>query len=91
MAANIAVLANLAKSTSKPEQVEMDVKQLTNSTTLHWQKPKSGVPSGYYVLARETDSPVWQKEYGQKSFRSGFRFRKITIFLQYKRSVSQGI
>ncbi|ATN04987.1 M20/M25/M40 family metallo-hydrolase [Chryseobacterium indologenes] len=61
VAANIAVLANLAKSTSKPEQVEMDVKQLTNSTTLHWQKPKSGVPSGYYVLARETDSPVWQK------------------------------
>ncbi|MCE4064193.1 M20/M25/M40 family metallo-hydrolase [Chryseobacterium gleum] len=62
VAANIAVLANLAKSTSKPENVEMDVKQLTNSTTLHWEKPKSGTPAGYYVLARETDSPVWQKK-----------------------------
>lgn len=62
VAANIAVLANLAKSTSKPENVEMDVKQLTNSTTLHWEKPKSGKPAGYYVLARETDSPVWQKK-----------------------------
>ncbi|MDR4954457.1 M20/M25/M40 family metallo-hydrolase [Chryseobacterium sp. ES2] len=62
VAANVAVLASLAKSTSKPEKVEMDVKELTNSTTLHWEKPKSGIPAGYYVLARETDSPVWQKK-----------------------------
>ncbi|PTT20045.1 peptidase M28 [Chryseobacterium sp. HMWF028] len=62
VAANVAVLANLAKSTSKPEKVEMDVKELTNSTTLHWGKPKSDIPAGYYVLARETDSPVWQKK-----------------------------
>lgn len=62
VAANVAVLANLSKSASKPEKVEMEVKQLTNSTTLHWEKPKSGIPSGYYVLARETDSPVWQKK-----------------------------
>lgn len=61
VAANVAVLASLAKSTSKPEKVEMDVKELTNSTTLHWEKPKSGIPAGYYVLARETDSAVWQK------------------------------
>ncbi|RQO40254.1 peptidase M28 [Chryseobacterium sp. KBW03] len=62
VAANVAVLASLAKSTAKPEKVEMDVKELTNSTTLHWEKPKSGTPAGYYVLARETDSPVWQKK-----------------------------
>lgn len=62
VSANVAVLANLAKSTSQPEKVEMDVKELTNSTTLHWEKPKSGMPAGYYVLARETDSPVWQEK-----------------------------
>lgn len=62
VAANVAVLASLAKSTSKPEKVEMEVKELTNSTTLHWEKPKSGTPIGYYVLTRETDSPVWQKK-----------------------------
>ena len=62
VAANIAVLASLAKSTSKPEQVEVDVKELTNSTTLHWKKPKSGKPIGYYLLIRETDSPLWQKK-----------------------------
>lgn len=61
VAANVAVLASLAKSTPKPEHVEMEVKELTNSTTLHWEKPKSGTPAGYYVLMRETDSPVWQK------------------------------
>ncbi|EFK35098.1 Bacterial leucyl aminopeptidase precursor [Chryseobacterium gleum] len=71
VAANIAVLANLAKSTSKPENVEMDVKQLTNSTTLHWEKPKSGTPAGYYLLARETDSPMWQK----KIFTTGLSIR----------------
>ncbi|KXH81067.1 M28 family metallopeptidase [Chryseobacterium kwangjuense] len=61
-AANIAVLASLAKATSKPENVEMKVKELTNFTTLQWQRPKSGIPAGYYVLVRETDSPVWQKK-----------------------------
>ncbi|WP_261512009.1 M28 family metallopeptidase [Chryseobacterium paludis] len=62
VAANIAVLASLAKSTAKPENVEIEVKALTNSTTLHWKKPKSGLPIGYYVLVRETDSPAWQKK-----------------------------
>ncbi|UOU97730.1 M28 family metallopeptidase [Chryseobacterium daecheongense] len=60
-AVNIAVLASLAKSPPKPGKVEIEVKELTNSTTLHWEKPKTGRPVGYYVLVRETDSPVWQK------------------------------
>ena len=30
----------LAKSPSKPENVKMDVKELTNFTTIHWEKPK---------------------------------------------------
>lgn len=62
VAANIAVLASLAKAPSKPERVEMKVKELTNSTSLKWEKPKSGMPAGYFILARETDSPVWQKK-----------------------------
>ncbi|WBV57199.1 M20/M25/M40 family metallo-hydrolase [Chryseobacterium daecheongense] len=62
VAANIAVLASLAKSASKPEQVEIEVKELTNSTVLHWKKPKSGLAAGYYVLVRETDNPLWQKK-----------------------------
>lgn len=59
---NIAVLANLAKSPSKPENVKIEVIKLTNFTDLSWEKPKSGEITGYYVLMRETDASVWQKK-----------------------------
>jgi hypothetical protein len=29
---------------------------------LNWQAPKSGKVKGYYILMRETTSPVWQKK-----------------------------
>ncbi|KEY17854.1 M20/M25/M40 family metallo-hydrolase [Kaistella antarctica] len=58
-AVNVAVLANLAKSTPQPENVLMDVKELSNSTKLTWEKPKSGKVKGYNVLYRETDQSVW--------------------------------
>ena len=56
---NVAVLANLAKSTPKPENVLMDVKELSNTTKLTWEKPASGEVKGYHVLYRETDRSVW--------------------------------
>lgn len=59
---NLATLANLAKATSAPQNVLVDVKNLTNSTTLSWAAPKNGTPKGYYILMRETTSPVWQKK-----------------------------
>lgn len=59
---NIAVLSNLAKSPSKPENVKIEVSKLTNFTDLSWEKPKSGEITGYYVLMRETDASVWQKK-----------------------------
>ncbi|BAP32925.1 M28A family peptidase [Chryseobacterium sp. StRB126] len=59
---NIAVLANLAKSPSKPENVKIEVTKLTNFTDLSWEKPKSGEITGYYILMRETDTSVWQKK-----------------------------
>ena len=58
-AVNVAVLANLAKSASKPGNVKMNVKELSNSTKLTWDKPLSGKGNGYHILIRETDSPVW--------------------------------
>ena len=56
---NVAVLANLAKSPPQPQKVLMDVKELSNSTKLSWEKPLSGKVKGYNVLYRETDRPVW--------------------------------
>jgi hypothetical protein len=61
-ALNLCNLANLAKSTGMPQEVEIEVKQLTNYTNLAWKAPKYGKPKGYYVLMRETNWPFWQKK-----------------------------
>jgi Zn-dependent M28 family amino/carboxypeptidase len=47
---NVSVLANLAKAPSKPENVKMEVKELTNFTTIHWEKPKNGKRCGLLCL-----------------------------------------
>jgi len=60
---NIAVLANLAKAPSAPTEVKIDVKNLSNSTYLYWKAPVNGTVKGYYVLMRETSSPVWEKKF----------------------------
>jgi len=61
-AVNLANLSNLAKSPSMPQEVKVDVKNLTNSTYLYWKAPATGRVKGYYVLIRETTSPTWQKK-----------------------------
>jgi hypothetical protein len=61
-ALNLCSLANLAKAPSEPENVVVKVKTLTNRTQLSWNAPANGIPKGYYVLVRETTSPVWQKK-----------------------------
>lgn len=62
-AANLATLANLAKAPSSPQNVTLEVRNLTNSTLLNWKAPAQGKPNGYYILMRETSSPVWQKKF----------------------------
>ena len=59
---NLSVLANLAKAPSIPQEVRIEVRNLTNSTSLSWTAPKSGRAKGFYVLMRETSSPVWQRK-----------------------------
>lgn len=61
-AINLSTLANLAKAPSMPQGVTIEVRNLTNTTTLNWKAPKNGKAKGYYVLMRETTSPVWQKK-----------------------------
>ncbi|MFB6455448.1 M20/M25/M40 family metallo-hydrolase [Chitinophaga sp. Hz27] len=62
-ALNLAVLASLSTAPSKPQEVKLDVKQLTNYSRLYWAASQQGRPKGYYVLMRETSSPVWQKKF----------------------------
>lgn len=61
-AMNLCNLANLAKGPSVPQEVKVDVKNLTNYTNLNWKAPLSGKVKGYYVLIRETTWPTWQKK-----------------------------
>jgi Zn-dependent M28 family amino/carboxypeptidase len=59
---NLSSLANLAKAPSMPQDVKIETKNLTNSSTLNWKAPKNGSVKGYYLLMRETTSAVWQKK-----------------------------
>ena len=61
-ALNLSNLSNLAKAPSVPEDVKVEVKNLSNSTSLSWHSPKTGKVKGYYILMRETTRPVWQKK-----------------------------
>jgi len=61
-ALNLCNLANLAKGPAVPESVRIEVRSLSNMSHLSWAAPQTGKPRGYYILIRETTSPVWQKK-----------------------------
>ena len=61
-AMNLCNLANLAKSPSMPQEIRVETRRLTNFTNLTWKAPRAGKVKGYYVLMRETTSPVWQRK-----------------------------
>lgn len=59
---NLVNLSNLAKAPAMPEDVTIEVRNLSNYTSLSWKAPLTGLVKGYYVVMRETTSPVWQKK-----------------------------
>ena len=59
---NLSTLANLAKAPAMPQEVKIEIKKLDNTSSLTWKKPATGNIKGYYLLVRETTSPVWQKK-----------------------------
>lgn len=60
-ASNLATLANLAWSPKAPTNVGIEVKDLTNFSTLVWKAPEGKKVYGYQVLVRETSDTNWQK------------------------------
>jgi hypothetical protein len=60
---NLATLANLALAPQEPENVGVITSGLTNKTSLKWEAPKGEKPAGYYVVMRETSSPVWERKF----------------------------
>jgi len=77
---NLANLANLAKAPAVPDEVRIDVKKLTNSSYLYWKAPKTGSAKGYYILIRETTSPVWQKKVYTESLEIRLPYSKDNYF-----------
>jgi hypothetical protein len=77
---NLSNLANLAKAPAVPEEVKIDVKNLSNSTYLYWKAPKTGAVKGYYILMRETTSPVWQKKIYTESLDIRLPYSKDNYF-----------
>lgn len=61
-AMNLCNLANLAKSPQMPDSVRIEVRRLTNYSSISWHAPKAGKVKGYYLLMRETTSAVWQRK-----------------------------
>jgi hypothetical protein len=60
---NLASLANLALAPREPLNVGIVTSGLTNKTVLKWENPVGERPAGYYVVMRETTSPVWEKKF----------------------------
>jgi hypothetical protein len=86
---NLASLANLAKAPSVPQDVKVDVRNLTNYTNLAWKAPKSGRARGYYILIRETSSPVWQKKVYTEQLAISLPYSKDNYFFAVQ-SVGEG-
>ncbi|KUJ62920.1 peptidase M28 [Flavobacteriaceae bacterium CRH] len=60
---NLATLANLAWSPEAPVNVGIEVKNLSNSSTLVWSAPEGKKQYGYQILMRETSSSNWEKTF----------------------------
>ena len=57
---NAAALGALALAPAVPAKVEVETKELTNSTTLQWQANTEPDLSGYEIVWRDTTAPLWQ-------------------------------
>ena len=77
---NLANLSNLAKAPPIPEEVKIDVKKLSNTTFLYWKAPKTGNAKGYYILMRETTSPIWQKKMYTEALEARLPYSKDNYF-----------
>lgn len=79
-AMNLSNLANLSKAPAMPEDVKIQAGRLTNYSSISWKAPKTGKTKGYYVLVRETTSPVWQKKFFTTDTSYNLPFSKDNYF-----------
>ena len=60
---NLSSILNLSFAPSLPQNVKIDISDLSNNTIISWESPKEGKkPSGYYILMRDTDKSNWERK-----------------------------
>jgi hypothetical protein len=77
---NLATLANLAWSPKAPTNVGIEVKGLSNSSTLIWTAPEGKSQYAYQVLMRETSSAHWEKTFFIKDTKAEIPYSKDNYF-----------
>ena len=87
-AVNLAAAASLGQSAGMPQEVKIDVRGLSNSSTLSWKAPIHGNPKGYYVLMRETSSSMWEKKFYTEATQFKLPYSKDNYFFAVQ-SVSE--
>ena len=77
---NLATFSNLAWSPKAPTNVVIEVKDLTNFSTLVWNAPEGKPVYGYNILIRETATPHWEKAIFIKDLKSEIPYSKDNYF-----------
>jgi hypothetical protein len=90
-AVNLAAAASLAHAPGMPQEVKIDVRGLSNSTSLIWKAPIHGVAKGYYVLMRETSSSMWEKKFYTEETSLKLPYSKDNYFFAVQAVSEQGM
>ena len=90
-AVNLASAASLAHAPGIPQEVKIDVRGLSNSTSLIWKAPIHGKAKGYYVLMRETSSSVWEKKFYTEETSLKLPYSKDNYFFAVQAVSEQGL
>ena len=89
-AVNLASAASLANASGMPQDVRIDVRGLSNSTSLIWKAPLYGKTKGYYVLMRETSSSMWEKKFYTEETSLKLPYSKDNYFFAVQAVSEQG-
>ncbi|MCE2778734.1 MAG: M28 family metallopeptidase [Algoriphagus sp.] len=89
-AVNLASAASLANAPGMPQDVRIDVRGLSNSTSLIWKAPLYGKTKGYYVLMRETSSSMWEKKFYTEETSLKLPYSKDNYFFAVQAVSEQG-
>lgn len=87
---NLASLANIALAPREPQKVGIVTSGLTNKTELKWEIPVGEKPIGYYVVMRETSSPIWEKKFFVTDTKALLNYSKDNYYFGVQSVDSEG-